>query len=528
MLQESVAEKTTKRNWLANLYTRLETYEDSDPTPFGPLILAFCLYAFIVLAMGSRQLWFDELCTYYIAKAPTIKQLFVEIPRLDLQPPLQYLLTRISLSLLGDTNLATRLPSIIAFTVASVCLYHFVRRRLGRFYGLTAMLVFWLAPFLQYATEARPYALVVGFLCVSMLGWQTAIEGERRHLGLLAIAFGVWGMIVTHAFSPLLVAILGIAELVRSIDRHKIDWPIWIALLAPSPFVIVYLPILRNFHGWTALPPEFQASPFKIISFYAELLSSVSVVLLFALIVALIVCRSAEQKAKENIVVSKHEVALVLGLLSMPILVNLLLMRTGGAFWSRYCISSAIGFSLLFVYILAKLTNASRAAAAVSSGIVFSGIALGILLQVVHPQARAMVKNISLKELDPRIPLVDASGLTFVEMNKRQDASLMSRVFYLTDRDAAIRYAHATIFENIGILHDYWPIGGTVMPYHDFVRQNSHFFVLGTPDYPEDWLIPKLMDDGAELDFKGELRSSYKDNMVFEVTLSAAKPPSQK
>ena len=36
-------------------------------------------------------------------------------------------------------------------------------------------------------------------------------------------------------------------------------------------------------------------------------------------------------------------------------------------------------------------------------------------------------------------------------------------------------------------------------------------FVLGTPDYPEDWLIPKLLDDGAELQFKGELRSSYKD-----------------
>jgi hypothetical protein len=32
-----------------------------------------------------------------------------------------------------------------------------------------------------------------------------------------------------------------------------------------------------------------------------------------------------------------------------------------------------------------------------------------------------------------------------------------------------------------------------------------------------------LLDDGAELQFKGELRSSYKDNMVFEVTLPSAK-----
>src|SRR5439155_21798830 len=159
------------------------------------------------------------------------------------------------------------------------CFYLFVQRRLGRFYALTALLVFWLTPFLQYATEARPYALVVGFLSLAMLGSQAAIEGPWHWLGLFGIRFGAWGMIVSQAFSPLLVAILGVAELVRSVDRRKIDWPVWVALVAPSPFVIVYLPMFRRFEGWTALPPEFQASIFKIVNFYVELLSAVSVVL---------------------------------------------------------------------------------------------------------------------------------------------------------------------------------------------------------------------------------------------------------
>src|SRR5207253_405788 len=113
---------------------------------------------------------------------------------------------------------ATRLPNLVAFTVANICFYLFVRRRLGRFYGLTAVLVFWLTPFLQYATEARPYALVVGFLSIAILGWQMATQGQRRPLALFGIAFGVWGMLVSQAFSPLLVAILGVAELVRSMD----------------------------------------------------------------------------------------------------------------------------------------------------------------------------------------------------------------------------------------------------------------------------------------------------------------------
>jgi hypothetical protein len=63
------------------------------------------------------------------------------------------------------------------------------------------------------------------------------------------------------------------------------------------------------------------------------------------------------------------------------------------------------------------------------------------------------------------------------------------------------------------------------MRYQDFVRSTRRFFVLGTPDYPEDWLIPKLLDDGADLNFKGQLRgSSYKDDMIFEVRMPAENP----
>jgi Dolichyl-phosphate-mannose-protein mannosyltransferase len=519
-LVQHTEEETAKHRWLGKLCARIETYETSDPAPFGPLIIAFGLYVFIVFALSIRPMWHDELYTYYIASAPTIPRFITEVTRLDLQPPLQYVLSRMSLKVFGDSDLATRLPNLVAFTIASICFYLFVRRRLGRFYGLTALLVFWLTPFLPYATEARPYALVVGFLSVAMLSWQTAIEGQGRRLALFGIAFGVWGMIVSQAFSPLLVAILGVAEFVRSVDRRKIDWPVWIALLAPSPFVIVYLPIFRRFEGWTALPPEFQASLFKMVSFYVDLLSAVSVVLLIALIAALIVYRSSGAATTATVFVAqKHEIALVIGLLSLPIHINLALVRTGGAFWPRYCIPAGIGSSLLFVYILAKLTNTNRSAAAITAGCVFLGIVIGGAVQIAHPRDRAMVKQLSLKQLDPQLPLVDASGLTFLEMNKREDAALLSHVFYLTDRDAAIRYSHATIFEGTGNLRNYFPIRGTVAPYRDFIRQNPRFFVLGTPDYPEDWLIPKLLDEGAALAFKGEFHGNYKDNMIFEVTM---------
>lgn len=524
MAANSLQENRMPSKWLGSLCARLEKYDISDPAPFGPLTLAMILYLFALFMLAFRPLWHDELYTYYIAKAPTLKQFVTEITHLDLQPPLGYVLSRISLKLLGDSPWGTRMPSMVAFTGASVCLYYFVRRRLGRFYGLLATVVFWLTPFSRYGVEARPYGLVVGFFALAMLGWQEVIDGSRRRLGLFAIALGAWGMIVSHVFSPFLVVILGVAELVRSVEARKIDWPVWLALVAPSPFVAVYIPILRRFESWSAVPPEFQASVIKIILFYADVLSAVGVVLLIALTAALFAYRSQPPElAPRRFSAYKHEITLVLGLLSLPIILNFALMRSDGAFWPRYCIPTGIGLTLLFTYILAKFTNGSRAAAAVASVFVLVGIPTGVMLQIAQPHGRAMVQQVSLQQLDPGLPLVDASGLTFLEMNHRESDAVLSRVFYLTDRQAAMHYAHATIFENTGILHQYWPIRGTVEPYQGFVRNSHHFYVLGTPDYPEDWLIPKLMDDGAELEFRGELRgSSYKDDMIFEVKMPAA------
>jgi hypothetical protein len=520
MLLDSETHEPVKKRWPARLAASIARYESAAPSPFFPVVVAYFLYAFIVLALVQRPLWHDELYTYYIANSPTTARFVAAVTQIDLQPPLQYVLTRVSLLLFGDSDIVTRLPSVIAFTVASICLYHFVRRRLGRFYGLTATLVLWLTPFLPYAAEARPYALVLGSFSVAMLGWQTATAGQRRRWGLFGITLGVWGALVSHAFSPLLVAVLGIAELVRSAERRKIDWPVCVALVAPSPFMVVYLPIFRRFEGWAAVPPEFQGSVFKIVTFYSDMLSAVSAVVLIALLAALMVSRSeGVDTGTDAPTAHSHEIALVLGLLSLPIPINLFLIRSGGAFWPRYCIASAIGFSLLSVYILAKLTRGSRAAAGIAACVIFLGMAGGLALQITRPPARAVIKELSLKQLDPRLPLVAASGLTFFEMNKREDAELLSRIFYLTDRDAAIRFSHATIFEGTAVLRKYFPILGTVTAYRDFVRQTPHFFVLGTPDYPEDWLIPKLLDEGAELQFKGELRSSYRDHMIFEVML---------
>src|SRR5579864_3917497 len=154
MLLESAKQETATQRWVSNLYERLEANERD--TSLFLLLIAFGVYGFFTMGVASRPLWHDELYTYYIDKAPTLARFIDEVTHLDLQPPLQFVVSRLSLQVLGDSDFATRVPSMIAFTAGSICFYIFVRRRLGQFYALTGLLVFWLTPFLQYASEARP------------------------------------------------------------------------------------------------------------------------------------------------------------------------------------------------------------------------------------------------------------------------------------------------------------------------------------------------------------------------------------
>jgi 4-amino-4-deoxy-L-arabinose transferase-like glycosyltransferase len=132
--------------------------------------------------MSMRQLWHDELFTYYIAQAPSLSRLWEEL-HLDLNPPLLYLATRASLAVLGDHPYAVRFPSILAFLAGSLCLYVWVARRLRPSYGLLAMLALWSTPFFYYSSEARPYGLVIGFFGMALLAYQNAVEpaSSLRH-----------------------------------------------------------------------------------------------------------------------------------------------------------------------------------------------------------------------------------------------------------------------------------------------------------------------------------------------------------
>jgi Dolichyl-phosphate-mannose-protein mannosyltransferase len=480
------------------------------------------LYVLAVLKASRRFVWFDELYTLDLAKARTIPLMWQLIRRFDFQPPVGYLFSRFSMKLFGQSPLGLRFPSMLEFYVGSMALFFYVRRKVGISYAAAALLILWLGATFRYATEARPYALLMMSFSTLLLCWDIATTSEKRRLALWGVAISNFVMLSSHVFAPLSLFPFLAAELIRFSRTRKADFPLSAALLVPIAAMILYIPLLRGYRSFF-FPPEFQASLGKILHFYLDSINIISVALLLAVCAALIVFQrkpwigSGPGWRPEEIV--------LLGLVLLnPILLNIVLRWRHGAFWDRYAITTRaviyIGMAILLGLRLTRNRYAGYTAAAVL--LVFC-----VRTDVLGASSSSTVKDASaLAEVRSDLPLVDASGVTFFEMNHYEKPEILSRLYFLKDRSVAMSYTHTNLFEDQewggeGVT-SYFPISASVRSYNDFIHQHREFLVLGTYDAPEEWVLRKLHDDGAQLTWLGAYPLPYVDSNLYLVTLPSA------
>jgi hypothetical protein len=483
------------------------------------LLALTVLYAVIVSFASRRLVWFDELLTLDIANANTIPRMWEIIRRIDFQPPLGYLFSRFSMQMLGQTPLGLRFPSMLEFYVASLAIFFYVRRKAGNGYAASTLLIMWMGQ-TRYATEARPYALLLMFFSILLLSWEVATTSEKRNLALWGTAFSNAGMICAHVFGVLSLFPFLAAELARFSRTRKPDLRLWAALLFPVAAVTLYVPLVAGY-GALSFPPAFQASVRKILHFYNANISGVSVALFFALCAALIV--QARPRIGVASALRREEPVLFGCMFLIPALLNLLLMRRHGAFWVRYAITTEaaiyIAMAVLLSFRLGRDRSAGYAAAAVLLIFCIGADVWGASSMPVNPNASVLAS------IRSDLPLVDAGGVTYFEMNHHEKQIILSRLYFLKDREAALRYTNTNLFEDRVFANKMDPsfhISARVEPYNDFIREHREFLVLGTYDAPEEWLLRKLKDDGARLTWLGTFAIPYVDGNLYLVDLAGA------
>lgn len=488
---------------------------------YAPALLALLsiFYAIVVFIQGrGRPLWHDEIFTFDIAHAPTWARLIDEIRNIDLNPPLIYVLTRFSNQLFGNGLLATRLPGIIGFYFGSMCLYMFVKRKTSVLHGVFAVLTLWATPFaLNYATEARPYGLILGFFGLVMISWQRAIERHDRMRWLWLLAVGVLGMLMSHVLAVLMLTSLAVAELVRLIQTRKFDIPLWASVCIPLVSIVSYIPLIKRYEAGS-YPAAFNASITRGVTFLMETASSDGYIIFPACILALLIAASMQFGAETAFPLNAAESGFIGGLLITPLAINLALRRTHGAYFPRYALVAGLAVPILLAGITKFYSRAARTPAALACIV----ISLWMLNSAILRPIRHQVTYAKLDQIAPSLPFVTASGLTFLEMDQRENSEFLSRVYYLNDAQLATRYAHATLFEGFPYLKHVFPIRANVTPYREFIKTHPVFLLLGTLGYPEDWLIPCLKDTGAVVEYVGDYPTPYKDKTIFKIRLSEA------
>jgi hypothetical protein len=246
-------------------------------------------------------------------------------------------------------------------------------------------------------------------------------------------------------------------------------------------------------------------------------------------VVTQMVAAQPARKPRGKLPVSAAELFALLGFFAVPAILALYLMHRHGAFFFRYGIVANIAVATLIPVFLAWFTRGSRIVAWITASALFlwSLLPAHILIPQLHPsrltlsirKPAACEACVLANRIAPELPFVDASGLTYLEMDSREDTGFLSRVYYLTDPSASVRYAHANIFEGMQAAKDAFPIRANVEQYSTFVREHPTFLVFGTYDYPEDWLLRKLHADGAHLCLLRTVGDpQFKDRQLWKIT----------
>jgi hypothetical protein len=190
---------------------------------------------------------------------------------------------------------------------------------------------------------------------VALICWQAAAERTEHRWWLLAgLGAALFCALLTHSYAVLLFVPFVIGEFTRTLVLRRVDWKLWLAILAPFLAVLFSLPLLHQ--AQTILTGQFPASLTAIIRTYLSLFAPAAVVwnamvLLFCIDQAAGDDRrtpgqSAEPRHALNSLTA-YELAAVLAFLAIPFFSFLAGRLTHAPVLPRYSLSAVAGIACL-------------------------------------------------------------------------------------------------------------------------------------------------------------------------------------
>ena len=455
-----------------------------------------------------RLLWNDELFTVYIARLPTVSEVWAFLATgVEQTPPTFHLLTRGVMHLFGEHPITVRLPSIVAVGAMAACLHVIVSRRAGAAYGLVALLLPLVTQAHFYAYEARPYGLVLAFSAASLLCWQSAAAGVGRRLGLVGVSVSLAAALCSHYYAVLSFIPLAAGELGRTWQRRRLDLPIWIALAMATLPLLVFLPLLQ---AGRRLAATFWARPrwHQMVAFYQNVLGPAAVPLLLIILVAAgyALARSSARALRPIPSAPpppRHELIAAVGYLALPIAATVLGKLVTGAFTDRYALPAVLGLALVVPWGTYHLLDRRATMGVLLAALLGGWFALMVGVFPVLELRRASADRDAVYRLlatagPGDLPVAVQSPHTFFQMTYYAPPALASRLLYLADPESARRLV-ATDTVELGLLEFGRWTSIHVEAYRSYLADRRRFLLYDDRG-AYGWLSTALLADGAHLD----------------------------
>ena len=446
------------------------------------LLMVFFFCVEITEASG-RPFWYDEMFTYSLATLPSWRQICLAMPP-DGNPPLYVFLSRFFIFWLKPQELALRMPSLLAYTASLGLLFALVRKRLGTVCGLLAAVLLAVHPFANYyASEARPYALVLFFACLGLWSWQLAVDSiAPRRLFLILLSLAVAGTVLSHHLG---IVGLGLAilcgELVRVVMRRRIDFGVVTAMMLGLCALLFTLPMMHATRTLMLQDVDVnqRLSLGRLFTSYtdASLGWSTPFLLLLVLSVVVFFIQSGIRGfARLSSAWPPHELAaLIGGTATLLVIFVMLRISTGYYAGPRY------GFAV-FVCLSAICAGIARLYPR-SVQLVLCIVALAAFPRP-HQLQHAASKEVSCLNALPHDPIAIARGLYYPTAWHYADSELRTRLFYPFGAEKEV--SGKRWIESSALILAQGMMHMKAEPFHQFLGSTSSFLLVTDGDHQPD------------------------------------------
>ncbi|GEM_PF-2410115 len=226
----------------------------------GVLLCVGLSAALRLYLLANKAVWWDEGWSVYLARKPVAE--IIRTAASTQHPPLHYLYLHYWLRLVGESEQAARLSSVL-FGVATIPVVYALGRRLkGRAVGLGAAAFVAIAPFhICWSQEIRMYSAATFCAALSFLAFTECISRPRA-LAWVAYVLATSAMLYMHYGTLLVVAVqnlVALYALLRPPARWR-EFRAWVAsqvavALTLVPWLLLYIPNSTERTGFAPLSP---------------------------------------------------------------------------------------------------------------------------------------------------------------------------------------------------------------------------------------------------------------------------------